>query len=100
MPGGPPSFSKFWEEVQNEGPFTHEARKEFRRRIEKEINLLERLAHEWETQSKRLGYGAAQELEQDLCGSARAGLERIRRTGEADIMIRRKRSAKAERLSA
>ncbi len=95
MPGGPPSFDKLWEQLNDEAPLPHETKKEFRRRIEKQIHLLERLAEEWEVQRKRLGSGAIHELEQELFASARAGLERIRRNGEADAYLRRRREGRS-----
>ena len=97
MAGGPPSFEKFWEEVNDEGPFPQETTKEFRRRIEKQINLLERLAEEWDRLSKTLDFGSQQALERDLLMNLRVGLDRIRRNGEAEIMIRRRKAARAAR---
>lgn len=97
MPGGPPSFEKFWQEVNDESPFPQETSKEFRRRVEKELNLLERLAEEWDRLSKNMDFGSQQGLERDLVMNARVGLDRIRRNGEAEIIIRRKKAIRANR---
>jgi hypothetical protein len=96
MADGPPSFAKLWDELKDEAPLPNEASKEFRRRREKLTNLLERLASEWEQQSKKLPSGALQDFERELLASARTGLDRIRKTGEADIVIRRKRASRAK----
>ena len=97
MAEGPPAFKKLWDELEDESPMPHETGKEFRRRREKLTNLLERLAEEWERETKKLDYGAAQELERELFASARAGFERIRNNQEAEISTRRRKSARTAR---
>lgn len=92
MAEGPPSFKKLWDELEDETPLPHETSKEFRRRREKQTNLLERLAEEWDRESRKLDYGSAQELERELYTAARNGLERIRNNQEAEISIRRRRA--------
>jgi len=97
MAEGPPGFKRFWDELNEEGPLPGETGKEFRRRIEKQTNLLERLAEEWEREAKKLDFGAQNELERDLVASARTGLDRIRNNQEVEISHRRRRAQRSAR---
>ncbi len=95
MAEGPPSFKKLWDAVNDEGPLPGETGREFRRRIEKQVNLLERLADEWDRESHKLDAGSVTEFERDLYASARTGLERIRNNQEVEISHRRRRTNRA-----
>lgn len=97
MAEGPPAFKKLWDEINEDGPLPGETSKEFRRRSEKQNNLLERLADEWDREAKKLDFGAQNELERDLVASARTGLDRIRNNQEVEISHRRRRAARAAR---
>ena len=82
---GPSSLGNFWDQVKQGKRLQHESWREFRRRRERELQLLERLALLWPKHGAGLD-----KLERELATSARVGLERIIRTSEAEIAIRRK----------